>query len=71
MLDFLAADQIAGALHQHAQDLKGLFLEKDFARPLVQFATLGVQLKDPKPNPVKRRYCHGANTIEKAGKVYH
>ena len=51
LLKFLAADDLAGVLEQHRQDLEGLLLKPDSQAALAQFASTKIHLEHPKTEP--------------------
>ena len=51
LLQFLAADDLAGVLEQHRQDLEGLLLKPDSQAALAQLAGTKIQLEHPKTEP--------------------
>ena len=52
LLQFLAADDLAGMLEQHRQDLEGLLLKPDSQTAFAQFAGTKIQLEHPKTQPL-------------------
>jgi hypothetical protein len=51
LLKLLAADDLAGTLEQHRQDLDRLLLKPDAQASLAQFTRHEVQLEDPEDEP--------------------
>ena len=51
LLKFLSTDDLARALKQHGQHLKGLLLKPDSQAALAQFASPKIQLEHPKTEP--------------------
>jgi hypothetical protein len=47
LMELFASDQLARVLEEHGQNLKGLFLQPDFAAVLEQLTRSQVRLEDP------------------------
>ena len=54
LLQFLAADDLAGVLEQHREHLEGLFLKPDAQTVLAQLAGAKIQLEDPETRAARR-----------------
>jgi hypothetical protein len=52
LFDFFARDQTARTLHQHQQNLEGLFLKTNLPTSGMKFTRLHIELKGPDPYPV-------------------
>ena len=51
ILQFLATNDLAGALEQHRQDLEGLLLKPNSQDSLAQFGRTKIQLEHPETEP--------------------